>query len=35
LEIKHPVVARSTGGAREDGNSRRCEVAVDGDIPCR
>ena len=34
LEIKHHVVARSTGGAREDGNWRRCEVAVDGGVPC-
>ena len=35
LEIKHHVVVRSTGGARGDGNSRRCEVAVNSGVPCR
>jgi hypothetical protein len=33
LQIKEPVVARSTGGWRGDGDSRRCEVAVDGGFP--
>jgi hypothetical protein len=33
FQIQEPFIARSTGGARGDDDSRRYEVTVDGGVP--
>jgi hypothetical protein len=33
FQIQEPFITRSTGRAREDDDSWRCEVAVNGGVP--